>query len=159
MKNEQNTKTIKNLNELLRGELSALETYGQALSAVASDPEAEQDLRECQESHRDRVERLRLEIVERGGRPDETSGAWGVFAKAVEGGAKTIGVKMAVAALEAGEDHGLREYDQLLPSLDGAARDIVSTAIYPEQRRTHSIMSALKHRHDADGRGGSAARL
>ena len=148
MSNEKSTssKTISGLNELLRGELSAVETYNQALPVVASDPGTEQDLRECQESHRDRVVRLRMEIVERGGQPDEKSGAWGVFAQAVEGTAKVIGAKTAVAALEAGEDHGLKEYEQLLPSLDGAARDIVSTAIYPQQIRTHSIMSALKHR-------------
>jgi len=156
MKNDQNGKTIRNLNELLRGELSALETYGQALSAVANDAEAEQDLRECLESHRDRVERLRLEIIERGGKPDETSGAWGVFAKAVEGGAKTIGASTAISALEAGEDHGLKEYEEALPSLDGAARDIVSTAIYPQQIRTHSIMSALKHRQGSASSGSSA---
>src|SRR5436190_11143249 len=132
-----NTKTIRSLNELLRGELSALETYAQALSAVSDDPKTQQELQECQTSHRERIERLRMEILERGGEPDKASGAWGVFAKAVEGSAKTISAKMAVSVLEAGEDHGLKEYEHLMPSLDGAARDIVSTAIYPQQIRTH----------------------
>jgi hypothetical protein len=98
-----------------------------------------------------------MEIIERGGTPDTGSGAWGVFAKAVEGTAKTVGQKMAINALEAGEDHGMKEYEDLLPKLDGAARDIVQTAIYPQQMRTHHIMSALKHRQTqaAQSRSGS----
>jgi hypothetical protein len=158
MSTEKSTQTIRALNELLRGELSALETYNQALSVVTGDREAEEDLRECQASHRDRVDRLRMEIVERGGQPDTASGAWGVFAKAVEGTAKTVGQKLAVSALEAGEDHGLKEYEELLPTLDGAARDIVSTAIYPQQMRTHSIVSALKRRQAGAARS-SGARM
>jgi hypothetical protein len=145
------SETIRGLNELLRGELAALETYNQALSVVSGDSETENDLRECQTSHRERVDRLRMEIIERGGTPDTGSGAWGVFAKAVEGTAKTVGQKMAINALEAGEDHGIKEYNELLPKLDGAARDIVQTSIYPEQMRTHRIMSVLKHRQAEAG--------
>jgi hypothetical protein len=153
----KSSETIRGLNELLRGELAALETYNQALSVVTGDRQTEDDLRECQASHRERVDRLRMEIIERGGTPDTGSGAWGVFAKAVEGTAKTIGQKMAINALEAGEDHGMKEYEDLLPKLDGAARDIVQTAIYPQQMRTHRIMSVLKHRQtqEAQSRSGS----
>jgi len=133
----KSSETIRGLNELLRGELAALETYNQALSVVTGDRDTEDDLRECQSSHRERVDRLRMEITERGGTPDTGSGAWGGFAKVVEGTAKTVGQKMAINALEAGEDHGMKEYEELLPKLDGAARDIVETAIYPQQMRTH----------------------
>jgi len=146
MTNSDTSQTIRGLNELLRGELSALDTYDQALAVLTDDPAVKDDLRECRASHSDRVERLRMEIVERGGQPDSESGAWGVFAKAIEGSAATFGWKMAVMALEAGEDHGVKEYDHLMPSLDGAARDILSIAVYPQQLRTHKIMSALKHR-------------
>ena len=153
----KSSETIRGLNELLRGELAALETYNQALSVVTGDRETEDDLRECQSSHRERVDRLRMEITERGGTPDTGSGAWGLFAKVVEGTAKTVGQKMAINALEAGEDHGMKEYEQLLPKLDGAARDIVETAIYPQQMRTHRIMSVLKHKQGdaAQSRAGS----
>lgn len=157
IKSKSSSETIRGLNELLRGELAALETYNQALSVVTGDRETEDDLRECQSSHRERVDRLRMEIIERGGTPDIGSGAWGVFAKVVEGTAKTVGQKMAINALEAGEDHGMKEYEDLLPKLDGAARDIVQTAIYPQQMRTHRIMSDLKHRQTqaAQSRSGS----
>lgn len=64
---------------------------------------------------------------------------------------------MAINALEAGEDHGVKEYEDLLPKLDGAARDIIQTAIYPQQMRTHRIMSVLKHRQaqETQSRSGS----
>jgi demethoxyubiquinone hydroxylase (CLK1/Coq7/Cat5 family) len=137
--------TVQTLNELLRGELAAVETYSQALGLLAANSEARADLRECQLSHEDRVLRLRAEILQRGGRPSGQSGAWGVFARLVEGGAKIAGPKMAVTAIEAGEDHGLKEYQELLPKLDLPARSVVAADIYPQQVRTRSIVSALKY--------------
>ena len=56
---------------------------------------------------------LRDAIVACGGTPAEGSGAWGTFAKVVEGGAKVFGEKAAVAALEEGEDHGLADYNTM----------------------------------------------
>jgi hypothetical protein len=147
--NSQRTRdTVEALNELLRGELAAVETYNQALT-VLKESEARQDLRECQSSHQGRVLRLRAEILDRGGDPAETSGAWGFFANLVEKGAKAVGPGTAVSALEAGEDHGLKEYQQVLPTLDMPARSVVSADLYPQQVRTHSIVSALKHALEA----------
>lgn len=141
---QKTAETVRALNELLRGELSAVETYNQALSVIQDDPDARQDLQECQSSHQDRVLRLRAEILDRGGEPARASGAWGVFANLVERGATVVGPRMAVGALEAGEDHGLKEYQDLLPKLDMPARSIVSADLYPQQVRTHSIVSTLR---------------
>ena len=41
---------------------------------------------------------------------DEGSGAWGAFAKLVQGGADLLGDASAVSALEEGEDHGIKTY-------------------------------------------------
>ena len=143
-RSQRTMETIDALNELLRGELAAVETYDQALSVVQNDRDARQDLEECQASHQDRVLRLRAEILDRGGEPSRASGAWGMFASLVERGASVVGPRMAVGALEAGEDHGLKEYQELLPKLDTPARSIVSADLYPQQVRTHSIISTLK---------------
>jgi demethoxyubiquinone hydroxylase (CLK1/Coq7/Cat5 family) len=148
MQSERTRNTVAALNDLLRGELAAVETYNQALTIV-DESEARQDLRECQNSHQGRVLRLRAEILERGGDPTNTSGAWGLFANLVEKGAKVVGPGTAVSALEAGEDHGLKEYQQVLPVLDMPARSVVSADLYPQQVRTHSIVSALKHSLEA----------
>lgn len=148
MHSQRTRDTVDALNELLRGELAAVETYNQALT-ILKESEARQDLRECQSSHQGRVLRLRAEILDRGGDPAETSGAWGFFANLVEKGAKVVGPGTAVSALEAGEDHGLKEYQQVLPTLDMPARSVVSADLYPQQVRTHSIVSALKHTLEA----------
>lgn len=136
--------TIDTLNELLRGELSAVESYDKALPAVDDKPALRSDLRECRASHELRVARIRRAILEVGGEPADASGAWGLFAKAVAGGARRLGWRTVVMTLEEGEDHGLKEYGDALPRLDESVRQLVTTQLYPEQKHTHSVMSALK---------------
>src|SRR5439155_20827476 len=97
------------LNTFLRGELSAVETYRQALERLASSSWAT-ELLENKRSPEQRVEMLRNQIIRLGGKPADDSGPWGGFAKLVEGGAKLFGEKAAIAALEEGEDHGLKLY-------------------------------------------------
>jgi hypothetical protein len=136
--------TVHVLNELLRGELSAVESYDRALPAVEDKPALRGDLQECRASHELRVERIRRAILDVGGEPVHASGAWGLFAKAVAGGARALGWKTVIMTLEEGEDHGLKEYDDAMPRLDEPVRKLVSTQIYPEQQHTHSVLSALK---------------
>jgi hypothetical protein len=134
------------LNKLLRGEVSAVETYRQALERLSTSTCAP-DLLENRRSHEARVELLRNQILSTGGKPDEGSGAWGSFARLVEGGAKLFGEKAAIAALEEGEDHGLKLYrnNSDLQKLDLATRDMIARSLLPEQERTHRIASRLKH--------------
>lgn len=138
-------KTIDALNKLLRGELSAIETYEQALGRLGGS-ELARELEECKRSHEERAEMLRQQVVRLGGEPSESSGAWGGFARLVEGGAKVFGDKAAIAALEEGEDHGLRLYRDEMDDLEASARDLVARSLLPEQERTHRAMSTLKHR-------------
>lgn len=144
MQTSDSEKTIDKLNALLRGEISAVETYDQAISRLETVP-ARSQLEQCRRSHERRVQRLRDTITQLGGQPSTTSGPWGGFAKFVEGGAKLLGEKAAIAALEEGEDHGLKQYRSDLNDLSGPARDIVSRELLPEQEQTHSVMSQLKH--------------
>ena len=50
-----------------------------------------------------------------------------------------------MAALEEGEDHGLKLYRDDLTKLDAPVRQLVETDLLPEQERTHQFMSTLKH--------------
>jgi hypothetical protein len=79
------------------------------------------------------------------GEPALGSGAWGSFAKLVEGGAKAFGKKAAISALEEGEDYGLRQYRDDLKHLDTPARSLLEEQLLAEQQRTHRTMSTLKH--------------
>ncbi|MDQ3364992.1 MAG: DUF2383 domain-containing protein [Myxococcota bacterium] len=97
-------------------------------------------------SHQDRVMVLQEAVIAAGGEPATGSGPWGVFAKAVEGGAKVLGDKATIAALEEGEDHGLKDYKSDLDDLDAATRSLVTNQLLPQQKQTHDRLSAIKHR-------------
>jgi uncharacterized protein (TIGR02284 family) len=141
--NTDQSSSVDVLNSFLRGEISAVETYRQALEKVKAAPVRAQ-LLDCMQSHTRRADVLRQQITSLGGEPSKSSGVWGTFAKAVEGGAKVLGEKAAVAALEEGEDHGRNDYRQDLEKLDPMTRQFVETRIMPEQERTHSTLSDLK---------------
>jgi demethoxyubiquinone hydroxylase (CLK1/Coq7/Cat5 family) len=136
--------TVEKLNSFLRGEISAVETYRQALQKLSSSVHRP-TLEECLRSHEYRVQLLRQEIRRRGGNPAESSGPWGAFAKLIEGGATLFGEKAAIAALEEGEDHGRDDYRRDLKNLDAAGRTFVEQNLLSEQLRTHQAMSNLKH--------------
>jgi bacterioferritin (cytochrome b1) len=139
-----NDAIIDTLNKFLRGELAAVETYGQALERLR-DSTFVADLASCRASHEERAELLRQQVVRMGGKPSDSSGPWGGFAKLVEGSAKLFGEKAALAALEEGEDHGLKLYRSESSKLDTVTRDVVERSLLPAQERTHQVMSALKH--------------
>ncbi|MBC7659290.1 MAG: DUF2383 domain-containing protein [Chitinophagaceae bacterium] len=105
------------LNRLLRGELSAVETYQQALESV-SEQQAVVELERISMEHSQAVSLLREEIRHFGGVADESSGAWGLWAQAVEGTAKVFGTTAALKALKEGEEHGLKEYQAIMNDPD-----------------------------------------
>jgi demethoxyubiquinone hydroxylase (CLK1/Coq7/Cat5 family) len=136
-------KNVEQLNSFLRGEISAVETYRQALEALKSSTFGAR-IAECKRSHEQRVAILTEEIRRLGGTPAQSSGAWGAFAKAVEGGAAALGEKAAIAALEEGEDHGNADYKRDVSKLDPGVRTVIEQKVLPLQTRTHAELSALK---------------
>jgi Domain of unknown function (DUF2383) len=138
-----NEKALSTLEALCRGELAAVETYNTALSS-ASLGHFRPQLMQCQRSHQNRVHLLGWRIHLLGGTPPESSGAWGLFAQAMEGAATMIGERAAIATLEEGEDHGLNEYRSRLTDLDVDTQDFIQARVLPAQTETHGIARALK---------------
>ena len=136
--------SIEQLNSFLRGEISAVETYQQAMDTVKT-PASRTQLQQCEQSHKQRVQSLKERIIAKGGTPSEGGGAWAAFAKTITGGATLIGEKAAIQALEAGEDHGLADYRKDIDKLDPDLRQFVSSQLLPEQEQTHRTLSTLKH--------------
>ncbi len=139
---ETNTKDIDQLNSMLRGELAAVETYEQCIEKM-DEPPMKQQLSVLRTSHVTRATKLKSRIRAMGGEPENSSGAWGTFARLVQGGAKVFGKKAAISALEEGEDHGKKDYadvDGLTPEV----RHFVQTELMPEQQRTHDALNALQ---------------
>jgi uncharacterized protein (TIGR02284 family) len=139
--------SVDQLNSFLRGELSAVETYRMALDKLDANSPLRTEIHTNMASHQERVTALREAIMQLGGKPSESSGPWGAFAKAVEGTARAFGDKAAIAALEEGEDHGLRDYKGELDDkdLDLSSRALLTSRLLPAQQATHDRMSAIKH--------------
>ncbi|MFT4176241.1 MAG: DUF2383 domain-containing protein [Luteolibacter sp.] len=113
MSSNPNQHCIDACNSLLRGELSAVETYSQTIEKYPANPH----LDELQAIRRDHISAsaiLAQNIRGMGGIPDSDSGAWGVFAKAVQGTANFFGPGSAVESLLQGEESGLRDYQATL---------------------------------------------
>jgi hypothetical protein len=94
---------IETLNKFLKDELSATETYQQALDKLREDTglgEAE-DLMPIYENHKEAASSLQALISRLGGTPCEDSGAWGTWAKLVQGGANMLGKEVALSLYRA----------------------------------------------------------
>lgn len=135
---------IKKLNSFLRGELAAVETYGQCAEKI-KDASIVRQLKELQASHQVRAGLLDARVRGLGGTPEKNSGVWGSFAKLAEGGAKLLGTSAAISMVEEGEDHGNKMYRDL-DELSTESREFVVQNLIPDQQRSHDIMSHLQQR-------------
>lgn len=140
------------LNVLLRGELAAIETYRQALAKAATESGAE-ELRALESDHRDASGRLWHRIQTLGGEPVKSSGAWGAFAKAMEGAAKLFGNVTALAVLKEGEEHGAGLYRDALerPEMSAESRELVHPLLAKQQEHATALEGLIAHAGE-DGR-------
>lgn len=138
------------LNSLLRGEIAATETYQQALAQVRDEP-GTQDLWQLHDDHRQAANTLRRHIHYLGGQPDQDSGAWGAFAKAVEATAKVFGNDAALKALKEGEEYGVRQYERALAEeeLPYECRSLVSAQLLPRTRAHVPVLDRLMNGFDS----------
>lgn len=136
-----NDTIISHLNNLLRGEISAVETYNQAIKHLTN--QRTDDLVANRDCHSKRVDLLTRSILDHGGVPDTTSGLWGSFAKLVEKGAALISTKTVISALEEGEDRGVAQY-RLPGDLDPSAIQLIETVLLSRQLETHERMRIRK---------------
>src|SRR5687767_6833490 len=102
------------LNDYLRTELSAVDTYSLALDA-ADDPTLVGTLRQLRDNHHHRVSVLISKIRDVGKTPAQSAGTWGAFVKLVQAGADLFGDRAAIACLEQFEDRMLAIYNGDVP--------------------------------------------
>jgi uncharacterized protein (TIGR02284 family) len=157
----QTTTDISQLNSLLRGEMSAIETYRQALEKITDDNAfGAEELRALRVDHRDAADALWHHIEQHGGKPSEGSGAWGAFAKAVEGTAKMFGDTAALKALKEGEEHGLKDYEAALndKNLPADCQALVR-GLLAKQREHIFVIDRLMERHSSSSTPGATTRF
>jgi hypothetical protein len=114
---ESNSDVINTLNKLLRGELSATETYRQGLDKIRNEYGRDaqfQQLAQIQRDHEQAAADLRSMVQMKGGTAEDGSGAWGTWANTVMGAARILGDRSALSALLSGEKSGLDDYQDAL---------------------------------------------
>ena len=133
--------THNSLNALLRGEIAATETYQQALAKVGDDPRGT-DLHKIRDDHRTAANTLRQHVHEHGGKPDQGSGGWGVYAKSVAAAASMFGDAAALKALKEGEEFGLKDYEKALAddTLPADCKELIRSTLLPQ---THPHIPVL----------------
>jgi hypothetical protein len=143
------TQNLETLNSLLRGEMSALETYRQAIQKLENDnaPGAS-ELHALRRDHRDAADALWHHLEAHGEKPSEDSGPWGAFAQAVTGTAKLFGNTAALKALKEGEEHGVKDYEDALKDehLPEECKVLIRGQLLPRQREHVAVVDRLMNR-------------
>jgi bacterioferritin (cytochrome b1) len=104
---------VGDLNELLRDELAAIETYRHAIdrNRKAHGQDARfQKLTDMLHDHEEAAARLRDLVQRMGGTAVRGAGTWGTWANTVLGAASLLGDKAALRALREGEESGVKDY-------------------------------------------------
>jgi len=132
------------LNSLLRGELAAVESYDQVLEKFADGPGIPA-LRRIRIDHYGAVKELRDRIHEHGGHAVDSSGAWGVFAGAVTGTAKVLGLHPVIATLRQGEERGISDYESIARDVEMSpeCRWMIESELLPKCRRHVATLKQL----------------
>jgi rubrerythrin len=141
---ERKNPVVDDLNDLLRSELSAVETYRQALdknrNQYGEDARFLQ-LSQMMRDHEQAASQLRELVQRMGGVEANDSGAWGTWSKTVMGAAKLLGDKSALKALKEGEESGIKEYRSALRDRTPPPeiQQVVSTIVTREEEHVRQL--------------------
>lgn len=142
------TITNKDIDEILRGEISATEAYSQVLESISDDPEVYR-LVQLRLDHENALMFWRKEARMSGKIPESTSSIWGEAVEAFVGVSKLFGEDTALLALKRGEEHGLSSYESMLESelISSFQKEEIRNTFIPRQRRhIKSIDNLLKQK-------------
>lgn len=127
---------MKQVDELIRGELSAIRSFDVALERLNDESERQQ-LSMMREDHVKAVDTLKRYSENELEAGTQSSGPWGAFTQAFTGGASLFGDKAAIKALKVGEEHGRKEYQEALRNgdIDSSLREVITNELLPAQER------------------------
>jgi hypothetical protein len=131
------------LNHLLQGEVSAVETYTQALNRF-DDLEVISELQMVRDDHSRAVRALRDQIIQLGATPTDDAGMWGSFG-VTHHGESEISPATVLAILCQGEEHGIREYEAALErsELQLESQRLICSKLLPGCRAHVEKLNAL----------------
>jgi len=140
-------RTVSTLNALLNGERSAAKCYQRVLRRVPEAADGRAEMQECLESHHRRAARLAVEVSSRGGASSVRVGFWGRMFALLTSMLATAAFRLARRLLQSVEIHGIRRYDRSWERLDGSARYLLTTSLFPEQVLSHQAIALLNDSH------------
>lgn len=129
---------------LLKGEMSAMETYQKALEKVDGYPEGAQ-LRQIYMDHSHAVQVLRNLLMRYQVELPNSSGAWGTFANAVQSVANLFGDATALRALKLGEENGIKDYQKALddPSVSTDIKAVIRSDLLRKSETHVPVLDSL----------------
>ncbi len=132
------------LDDLIRGEMSAVKVYDQVLEKVTDGKEVSR-LKSIRRDHVNAVATLKRYANEDVLEETQTIGAWGTFTKAWAGTAKLMGNDAAVKALTQGEEHGVSEYKEALAddNLSQDLKNLIKVNLLPKQKEHIKSLNTL----------------
>jgi hypothetical protein len=142
--NSSNDHCIKICNALLRGELSAVETFSQAIDTYSGTAVVEK-LRGIRAEHVNSAALLSSNVRDMGGTPGKDSGVWGIFTAAVQGTADLFGKDSALGSLQKGEQIGQNDYQNALADTEvmPECKRLISEELLPAVNRHIAMLETL----------------
>lgn len=127
---------MKQVDELIRGEISAVESISAVLGKL-KDQSEKSALEQMCKDHEFAVQKLKTFAESEFESKAQSSGPWGTFTTAFAGGASFFGDKAALSALKVGEQHGLNEYQEALKdnSINQEVRSLIERELIPNQEK------------------------
>ncbi len=138
---------VEHLERILRGEISAAESYENAIKLFMKDRIAADKLEQIRYEHEEAVRFWQKHIQNEGVEAERSSGAWGTVVEGFVATAKLLGEDLTTSALLTGEEHGLKEYKDILEddNIDRDTKSFVSEVLIPRQKRHINILKTIKH--------------
>ncbi|MFP5384838.1 MAG: hypothetical protein ACLGHN_02080 [Bacteriovoracia bacterium] len=124
------------IDSLIRGEISAVESIDQVLKKLDNEAEKGQ-LSSIRQDHLQAIDKLKRFSGSEFKSETQSSGPWGSFTQAFAGGASLFGDKAALKALKVGEEHGRNDYQDALKSgeLNPEVRSLIESELLPQQEQ------------------------
>jgi hypothetical protein len=135
--------TLERLTSLCAQELSAAQTYQQALTIAAVSRHASV-LSRCYASHRNRAAALTQRVANFEGEVPKSPGVWAPLRPVLAPPVPVASERLVVGLLERAEEEWTRKYRDELPALTVIDREFLGNRVVPAQAATHAALSDLK---------------
>jgi hypothetical protein len=132
------------INEILRGEISATEAYDQVYENFQNSDNAHK-LVAMKTEHDKAIQYWTTEAIDEGKIPELESSIWGAMVEVFVGASKIIGDNTALAALKRGEEHGLENYKKMLSfsSLSDLQKRKIKNIFIPRQKKHIDLLDSM----------------